>query len=356
MRILVFNLVMDVNHPILGFTTRWIEALAHKTEHVYVVTMYAGKVVVPSNVQVYSVGRERGYSKQRRVLNFYKHLFHILRNERVNACFSHMIPILSILAAPILRPLHIPIITWFAHPSLTRTLKIAHFLSNRMVSSVPNAYPYKEDKLTVIGQGIDTNLFAPDGTLPDSPPFILCVGRLSPVKGHPTLLDAVAKLRRQLFQPFNLFILGQPVGAEGTAYVNRLHSSIRQLGIQDIVHFQSAVPMVELPRWYRRCEVHVNLTPVGFGDKVAWEAMSCGRPCLVANTDFRETLGKYVDRLLFQYQDAEDLAQRLHWLLSLSSREREHIGAYLRDQVIRLHSLDSLTNKLLNVAKSVHVD
>ena len=53
----------------------------------------------------------------------------------------------------------------------------------------------------------------------------------------------------------------------------------------------------------------MNLTPAGFGDKVAWEAMSCGRPCLGANHDFRDTLGGHAERLFFCGD--EDLAAKI---------------------------------------------
>jgi glycosyltransferase involved in cell wall biosynthesis len=95
--------------------------------------------------------------------------------------------------------------------------------------------------------------------------------------------------------------------------------------------------------------VHVNLTPTGFGDKVALEAMSCGRPCLVANVGFRETLGEYAEPLLFRYGDPEDLAQRLARIWALSEGNRTSIGAYLREQIIRMHSLFGLGDRLIGV-------
>ena len=70
-----------------------------------------------------------------------------------------MTPLFSVLAAPILRPLKIPIVTWYAHPSLTNTLKLAHFVSNRIVTSLPGTYPYKKDKVKIIEiNGFDANL------------------------------------------------------------------------------------------------------------------------------------------------------------------------------------------------------
>ena len=288
------------------------------------------------------MGRELGYSEPRRLFEFYRLLFYILRNERIDGCFSHMITIFSVLAGPVLRVMGIPLVTWYAHPSLTPTLKLAHYASNRMVTSLPKAYPYKTDKLSVIGQGIDTSIFSPGaGTAAEQ--MILCVGRISRVKNHPTLLRAFAMIST----PFPLVILGATAGPEDEEYLDELWGLIRELKLDDRVRIEKPVPPAELPAHFRRCVIHVNLTPAGFGDKVAWEAMACGRPCLVANDDFRETLGRCQDELLFNCSDPVDLAAKMQKLLANTPAEREEIGLYLRSQVERLHSLPRLADQVL---------
>lgn len=179
--------------------------------------------------------------------------------------------------------------------------------------------------------------------------MILCAGRLSPVKDHPTLLRATALLRDRRTDPFRVVIVGQPGTPHDEPYVASLHQQVRELGLQDIVSFEPPVPITDLPAWYRRCTAHVNLTPSGFGDKVALEAMACGRPCFAANEGFRETLGEYADRLLFPYGDPEDLTARLCWALDLHENKRGEIGSYLRERVIRLHSLDRLMDRLVEL-------
>jgi len=108
-----------------------------------------------------------------------------------------------------------------------------------------------------------------------------------------------------------------------------------------------------LPNWYRRCTVHVNLTPTGFGDKVAWEAMACGRPCLAANEGFRETLGRWATDLLFRHGDAPDLAQKLENLFKMDKKRLKAIGEELRQGVLERHSLERLAERLLALFKEV---
>jgi glycosyltransferase involved in cell wall biosynthesis len=308
---------------------------------------------MPYNVWVYSVGKEQGYSEPRRLVEFYRRLLTILRHDRIDICFSHMAQIFTILGAPILKLKGIPLVTWYAHPSLPWTVKLAHHLSDRMVTSVATAYPYKHDKLAVVGQGIDVNLFNSTRVPPEEPPMILCVGRLSPVKDHLTLLKAAALLSERWKKPFRVVIVGGSASPANAGYVQSLHQQAQMLGLLDVVCFQPPVALTQLPWWYQRCTVHVNLTPTGFGDKVAWEAMACAHPCLVANEGFKETLGKYAASLLFRYGDAEDLAQHLVTLLELSPAERAEIGGYLREQVIHLHSLERLSRRLVEVFQEV---
>jgi glycosyltransferase involved in cell wall biosynthesis len=350
MRLLVFNLATDADDPVLGFTTRWISALAERVEFIHVITMRAGRHEFPSNVQIHSVGKERGYGEPRRAFEFYRLLLRISRKERIDVCFSHMMPLFTVLAAPLLKGNGIPIVTWYAHPSVTPTLKLAHRLSDRMIASLTTAYPYRHDKLIAVGQGIDTELFSPRaGVSPDEPPLILCAGRLSPVKDHPTLLKAVALLQQRWRTPFQVVILGGSTGRRDELYVRSLRSQVRDLDLEDRIRFEPSTILEGLPKWYLRCAVHVNMTPTGFGDKVALEAMACAKLCLTANEGFRETLGTFADHLLYRHGDAEALASALQWSLSLGETEKERIGIYLREQVIQMHSLDRLMVRLVEL-------
>jgi glycosyltransferase involved in cell wall biosynthesis len=354
MHLLLFNLATDADDPILGFTTGWIRALAQRVEFVHVVTMRVGRFAVPDNVNVYSLGKEKGFTEPRRLFELYKILTRILGEDRIDVCFSHMNPLFTALAGPILKVRRIPIVTWYAHPKVTVVLRIAHRLSDRMVASVSTAYPYERDKLIAVGQGIDTDLFSPKGgELPDEPPLILCAGRLSPVKAHPTLLRAVALLRQKIQQPFRVVIVGDPATRADEKYLDSLHQRTKQIGLEETVQFEPAVSMKDLPSWYRRSTVHVNMTPTGFGDKVVWEALACARLCVAANEGFRETLGVYADKFLYPYGDAEQLAQRLEWALSLSRPERTTLGAYFRRQVESMHGLDRLAQNLVSIFNSV---
>lgn len=354
MRLLLFNLATDRDDPVLGFAAAWAAALARRAESVDVLTMRAGRLDLPPNVRVHSLGKERGRSVPARVLAFYATLGRLLLRGRPDACFSHMQPAFTVMGAPLLLARRVPVVTWYAHPSLTWELRLAHAVSARMVTSVATAYPWRRDKLEVVGQGIDTGVFSPGPAPPEGPPVVLCAGRVSPVKDHGTLLRAAASLRRS--RPdldFRVVVVGGPAREADLAHVEGLRALAAELGLGEVVVFAGPVGTGELVGWYRRCLVHVNLTPTGFGDKVALEAMACGRPCLLANEGFRETLGEDAPGLVFPWGDAETLAERLRGVLEMEAGEREALGLRLRRRVAEAHGLERLMDRLAALLAAV---
>jgi glycosyltransferase involved in cell wall biosynthesis len=348
LRLLLFNLAVDETHPALGFASAWITALAERVAHVEVITMLEGPADLPDNVVVRSVGKERGWGEARRTVEFYRHL-RAASAGGVDVCFSHMMPLFTVMGGPLLRMRGVPIVTWFAHPKLTRQLKLAHRLSDRMVTSVAEAYPYRRDKLIVVGQGIDITRFAPAPERVADPPLVLYTGRLSPAKGVHTLLGAVRGAIDGGAPPFRVAVVGGPGVSSDEAYVDRLRAQRTDLGLDDVVNFHDPVPFAELPAWYQQASVFVNLTPTGFGDKVALEAMASAVPCLTSNDGYRETVGDHAERLLYPAGDEVALGDRLGGLLRMTTAERAAIGADLRAKVTELHNIEVLADRLVEL-------
>src|SRR5215204_1966372 len=161
MLVLLFNLRMDLDDPVLGFASRWVEAIAERVDRVTVITMQAGRVDPPENVIVHSLGKERGWSEPRRAAAFYRYCARVIRASPPDVCFSHMIPVLSVLFAPIGRALRIPTLMWYAHGATPRELRIAERLVDRCITSTPEGFRIPSAKLHVLQQGIDVERLAP---------------------------------------------------------------------------------------------------------------------------------------------------------------------------------------------------
>ena len=352
LRLLLFNLMTDETDPVLGFACDWIGRLARECETIDVITMCRGEYDLPGNVRVYSAGRERGLSKAARVACFYRHLLRLLAARQYDACFAHMMPLFAGLAGPFLSARGIRTVLWYTHRQRSAQLRLGLAMSWRAVSADASSFPYRTKKLRVIGHGIDSDYYSPPP--PEShqegggtQPLVVQVGRLAAIKHQATTLAAVAGTGARL-----ALIGGVQAGASSD-YERRLVEMTRELGLEERCHFAGDLSAAEVLDWYRRATVAVNMSPVGLFDKAALESMACAVPTIVSNPAFAPLFGEYAELLLTR--DAEDVAglhDRLERLFALSDEERAEIGRRLRENVLREHSLDNLTGRLVAVLRT----
>lgn len=341
--LLLFNLATDADDPILSFTTHWLNRLAACYEHVDVITMRAGRLEVAPNVSVYSVGKERGYSEPRRVVEFYRILSRLRRQRTYAACFAHMMPLFAALSAPLLRG--VPITLWYTHRQAHRTLRLATAASFRVVTAASDSFPLPTPKLRVIGHGIDTDFFAPDAQVtPAEPPVIVHVARLMPIKHQATLIRALALVP----DARAVFIGDVPPGADA-AYRAELEALAREQGVSGRVSFAGNISPEAVRDWNRRAALAVNLSPAGLFDKGALEGMAVGVPTIVASAAFDDVTGGDPRLYVPTPDDPAALATRLRDLLALSAAQRQRLGSDQRQRVIAAHSLDGLITRLVSV-------
>ena len=353
MRLLWFNLATDLDDPILAFTNSWIRAMAKKVDSIHVITMRLGRTELPENVRIYSVGKEKQFSEPRRAWEFYRLIVRILHQKPIDVCFSHMIPIFTILGYLPLKLHGVPIVTWYAHRQRSFKLRLAHHLSDRMVSTNARSYPYKSSKLQTLGQGIDTGLFKPNTTIsPADPPLILFVGRLSPLKDPLTFIRAARLLGNK--HRFQVAVIGQ-ILEHDREYSRVVLEEIEQLRKTVPVEFIPGMGQNQLVSWYQKCFAVVNCSPSDHSfDKTVLETMACGRLALTSILGFKETMGQEVPSLLFRSSDPQDLADKLENLLKLPGQTIREMSNGLREQTLQNHSLRNLSenlNALLNELK-----
>ena len=346
-RLLLFNLKTDADDDILGFTTDWINALAEHFASIRVITMDMGRLDVAKNVEVVSVGKERGWSEPRRALQFYRLLAQTLSESKIDACFAHMMPLFVAMAGPILRVRKIPITMWYAHKAVPPVLRVATMYSRRVLTSTPAGFQLPSTKLKVVGQGIDTVRFSPlPGSYPEKSFRVLHVGRLSAIKRIEVLLEAVALLKgRFASTPVNVTLVGRPQTDADHRYARVLRERADLLGITDHVHFQGSVPFPQVHRVYTSADCMVNPSEAGALDKTVLEAMSCGLPIVTANTSYRNVVGSELAAWVTR-SEAEAIAERMQCLMEMSTEERRALGGLFRQVVERDHSLTKLAARI----------
>lgn len=347
MRLLLFNLATDADDSVLGFTTRWIHALSKQAASIDVITMRAGRLDVPDNVRVFSVGKEKGYSEPRRAVEFYRILFRLLRAQRYDGCFAHMMPVFALMGAPLLRLKKIPLLLWYTHKSVTLLLRAATFWADGVVTASEESFQLPSNKLKVIGHGVEAERFVP-GITEKRPFTILSISRLSPIKRIELLIEACALLRRQ--EPdflFHVKIVGGPLLEKEREYAARLAKNVERLRLQDFVSFEGSVEFSNVVSYYQQADCFVNLCPTGGMDKAVLEAMSCAVPAIVINETFRRVLGTEASRKLVIEAESQQLADRLLMLGKMPIEERSRLGRRLREIVLRDYTLEGVVQRIL---------
>jgi glycosyltransferase involved in cell wall biosynthesis len=344
---------LDPADPILAFTVTWVRRLAPKVEHLNVLCLdfppgARGEALpLPPNVAVWSMGKERGHRRVRLLAAFYRHLLRLA--PTIDAMFVHMIPRYAYLAAPVAFPFRLPIYLWYTHRQASRELRLATAVCANVISAVPESFPLATPKLIAAGHGIDTAFFAPDPTTPlDSPPLIVLVARLMPIKHHVTLLRAVAALKGEA--AVQVAIVGGVPAGQDAGYLDTLRRLTQEVGVADCVRFTGPLPPEAVRDLYRRATLAVNLSPPGLFDKAALESMIMGTLTLVANPAFEGLLRDHMSLLsISSPEDVTSLTAALRAILALTPSQRADIALDVQGRARTAHSLDGLADRLAGI-------
>ena len=147
-------------------------------------------------------------------------------------------------------------------------------------------YGARRDRVAVIPCGVDTELFTPADAaaakaelgLPNGP-LLLYVGRLTPIKGLETLLEALTFLR---VRPL-LLVIGGDQDEPLNGHVAHLRTLVSTLGVADSVRFLGAQPQQRLRLYYAASEATVMPSYYESFGMVALEAMACASPVIASN-------------------------------------------------------------------------
>jgi glycosyltransferase involved in cell wall biosynthesis len=236
----------------------------------------------------------------------------------------------------------IPRILEALSPALSRyaDLIVANSFAGRAYI-VTSGYP--PDKVIVIPNGIETACFIPSAEgrarfrerlgLGPAVPLVGIVGRLDPIKDHPTFLRAARIVAARTDARFVC------VGDGPDTYRRELQDLAAQLGIEArVLWVPSQSNMTDV---YNGLDVLASSSvSEGFPNVVA-EAMACGVPCVVTDVgDSARVAGRY--GCTVPARDPRALADGIHQVLTIPPGERPRMADARRAWVGREFSCDRL--------------
>lgn len=320
MRLVFVTQDVDPGHPALAATLPKIRALAERVDELVVLALRAEPVELPPNCSVLLFGAPTKAARGFRYIR-------TLRAARPDAVLAHMCPVYAVLAAPFARP----VLLWYTHWRATPMLRLAERASSRVLSVDRRSFPLDSAKVRAIGHGIDLSEF-PCRPAPHNERLrLLALGRTSPAKGLPVIVEA-ARLAGA-----DLEVRGPSLTAEEQEHRARLGVTV-----------EPPVPREEVPALLARVDALVNNMRSGAPDKVVYEAAASCVPVFASNEVFD---GLLPEELRFARDRPDELAARLEAFAALPVEERERIGHALRESVARDHSVESWADGVLQAAR-----
>ncbi len=351
MRLLIITQKYDINDSNLGAFIDWWNRLAGKMEKIYILALEKRSEPIKLNIEVVSMGKERGRNFFGKVFGFYFGLFKTI--GKTDAILVHMIPKYVILAFPVALVFRKPIYMWYTGVSVHWQLKLAVKLCKKIFTAHEAAMRIHTPKRIITGHGIDTGRFKIRDSIfkNDGPITILSIGRITPSKGHDLIIKIVSDLVKSGYN-LKLKIIGGVIQNHHQEYLESLKKLASDLKINEAVEFSGAVSYNKMPQELCEADILINAVPFGGLDKVVLEAMASGVVPLTSNGAFLSVFPQEISQdLVFKVDDFEDLKNKLKNILDKKLYQNDNLRQELRDVVVKNHNLDNLIEKITEEMK-----
>ena len=217
-------------------------------------------------------------------------------------------------------------------------------------------YGYESQKMVVIPNGIDTDLFKPNENhrislqkelnVSEDARLIGFFARYDPQKDHQTFVKMASIIKRRI--PNVFFVLcGNQIDWNNENLVNiisneRLQDCFHLLGIRN-----------DIPRLTASLDLCVSSSTSEAFPLIIIEAMACGVPCVVTDVgDSGEIVGNSGD--VVSTKNPEELANACEKILLLNQEDFKEKKILARDRIIEHFSLDKMVSQYEGLYYNVH--
>jgi len=215
-----------------------------------------------------------------------------------------------------------------------------------------------EGKLEYIPWGVDTELFKPVpekrheirdclGFKEDDFVVGYC-GRLTPVKGIDTILEAMKPLSEYNDKVRLLVIGGGGEGLGSDTYDKKAHALLG-----DRVVMTGWVKQEQVPFYWQAADVAVQPSFAETGGGGAMESAACGLPVVASRTGgLQDTVNDGVTGFLVKPGDAEELGQKIKLFMENPSLRKE-MGTAGRNYILKNFGWDEITERYVKLYASL---
>ena len=362
MKLLVITQKVDMNDSNLGFFHVWLQKLAERVDHLYVICLQKGVHTLDKDkVTVLPLGKETGASRLKYLWRFYKYIWRLRKSY--DGVFVHMNPEYVFLGGLLWRIWHKKILLWYTHKAVNWRRLLAQFFVNKIFTASKESFRWPKWKAEVTGHGIPLESFNDPNfknleKLNGDVLYLMSVGRITPSKDWETVILAMAELRDKKLAGLNaifFLVAGAPITQEDIDYGNRLRELARSKGNMAFSYqtypWEYSGKLGGMPYVYQGQHLLIHTSRTGSMDKVVLEALASGRIVVTSSEAYASLADGELKGVLFRFPpgDYQELAKTIEkiyqsGILSPNNLPNQKAVEYVKKH----HNLDNLIGKIIN--------
>lgn len=229
-------------------------------------------------------------------------------------------------------------------------------VTSKLKETLQKDYGVPEDKIVVIPNGANTELFKPMDTdqarrqvnLAQPGHLVVFVGDLVAWQGVDYLIKSIPYVVKE-FPEARFLIVGDGMMRQ------ELVELAGQVGVSDKIIFTGMVPYQKVPLYINASDVCVlpkKPLKSGYSPLKLYEYMACAKPVIATRTSGFEILEEYNAGLLFNPIDSQELAKAVTTLLKNGELRRE-LGENGRKYIVENQSWASVAKRVADVVEGL---
>lgn len=332
--LVIFNLELDLDSPVLAVAHDWVESFAGIFEKVTVYSTHIGRISLPLNVSVKELGGGSARARIVAVFRLLKSLAFCLRNRGNIVVFHHMSTYSAVILGPFFRFLRIRQGIWYSHSVRSKSLWLAAKLANVIFSSTPDALPLVSRKSRFVGHGINLKKFKKQDFASNNRSGIVSLGRYAPIKNFEEFLEIADSFKDMVFEIY---------GPSGNLHyknllVEQFESKFANVSLYNSVNYR------EIPDLLSKYEYFYSGTPKSV-DKAAIEAALSGCFIISTNTTTLDVTGMSEVWKFMKIPHPNNLARQI-WELETTQEDRGQLRKLLISKAQERNNLETLTAQI----------